>query len=296
MALCGQAWEPLAEMFSGVPSRSDSSVPFMGVTISGELSWIVTLHDWRFLDLLPKLRSFGSGLKGKNGSLLRSSLYFRLLYSVHNGVHWECGLLQKTGATGWPNCQGMATRGRALRGHKLELLTKGLRAPGAGAAAAQGFLPVAHRCCPLAKGASSIKASKHILPNSSHSEFLPAVCVLVCCPALLLGALFHAGAELLIISGYWISDVTFSGFGFLLLFFLDLHKQCRLCPVALTQLQSLVWASDNVDPHFLGIRWQQHQQVSEDYSPTSGPAFCLPRRLDSTKSPLIMVLNLNSFS
>lgn len=38
-------------------------------------------------------------------------------------------------------------------------------------------------------------------------------CVLVYCPASLLGFLFHSDAGPLIISEYWISDVTFNGFG-----------------------------------------------------------------------------------
>ena len=102
---CSQAWEPLDERFSGVPSQADMSTPFMGVTVPEEFSWIVTLHDWCFLDPQPNFRSFWSSLK-KNLSFLRSLLYFLLSYTVPKGVHWACCLLQTACATRWPSCQG----------------------------------------------------------------------------------------------------------------------------------------------------------------------------------------------
>lgn len=58
--------------------------------------------------------------------------------------------------------KGLGNKRADLAGAQTELLMKGLCEPGGEAAVARGFLPVAHRCFPLAGGAASIKASKRI--------------------------------------------------------------------------------------------------------------------------------------
>lgn len=106
----------------------------------------------------------------------------------------------------------MAARGLALR---AQIGTSQERAActRCRAAVAEGFLPAVHRGCPLAK---ELRTSRPLSTSSravAIQDCSPA-CVLVCCPASLSGILFHTGVGPLITSGYWISDVTFNGFGF----------------------------------------------------------------------------------
>lgn len=63
----------------------------------------------------------------------------------------------------------VAGSGPASQGHILEPPAKGLCAPGAEAAVAQGLLPAAQRCGPLAKGAASIR----LLSASSQAPAAP---------------------------------------------------------------------------------------------------------------------------
>lgn len=102
---------------------------------------------------------------------------------------------------GWP-CRG--TSGTSQEGPC---------APEAEAAAAQGLLPAAPRCCALAKGAACTQPSKGTVQLGSARR-IPSRCVCFgALPSFALPHLFHTGAGPLIISGYWISGVTFNGFG-----------------------------------------------------------------------------------
>ena len=95
--------------------------------------------------------------------------------------------------------------------HTLERLRTGLCAPG-GERWWPGFLPAAHRGCPLAKELWAPRPQSTFRQAAATQDSFP-VCVLVCCPASLSGILFHTGAGPLITPGYCISDVTFNGFG-----------------------------------------------------------------------------------
>lgn len=134
----------------------------------------------------------------------------------------------------------MAARGLALRAH-IGTSQDGPVCPRWRAVVARASF-LWHRGCPLAKELWTSRPQSTFRQAVATQDSFP-VCVLVCCPASLSGILFHTGAGPLITPGYCISDVTFNGFGVQLLLFLDLHKQCCLCPAVLTQLQSLDWAS-----------------------------------------------------
>lgn len=106
----------------------------------------------------------------------------------------------------------VAARGLALQEHLWTFSGRatGARCRGSGGA---GLASAACRCCSLAKGAACAQPSKGTIQPGSARR-IPSRCVCFgAMPSFALPHLFHTGAGPLIISGYWVSGVTFNGFG-----------------------------------------------------------------------------------
>ena len=128
-----RTWEPVDEtdVLSG-PFPVWHQYPLHGVSGSKEFSWIVTLHDWCFLDPQPNFRSFSEWPKKKIFKFSRKLICISpccvLCPRMFPNSVVSCGRPVPHGdwtakgttwqQEGWP------------WGHKLELLRKGLRAPG----------------------------------------------------------------------------------------------------------------------------------------------------------------------
>lgn len=168
-------------------------------------------------------------------NFVRSTWYSTTLSIARETLPDSCGLLRVECARDeWPmeEC-GTVTASLAEEHWGTFDNSEEFCAPGVGAALAQDLF-LGTDDCPLARGTACSKASKHIQPGSGQPRvpfycgiwYTAQLCFEVFCFILMHGLWSSLRIELLM----WL---------LMALEFLDLHKQCCLCPVVLTQLQSL---------------------------------------------------------